>query len=102
MSTVTGSASHAGGEGLKDLETLRMFVHFEMFGDSNRLSPNEVNSDKQQGRPEQLRWGDRVVRETQSTEVIDDQRADQLPGDDGSKRGAWAPIGRPGARALAR
>jgi hypothetical protein len=45
------------------------------------LPPNEVNTDKQQGCPEQPG----VVRETQCTDVIDDQQADQLPGDDGRK-----------------
>ena len=34
---------------------------------------------------------DRVVRETQSTEVIDDQRADQLAGDGWRRRRVWPP-----------
>ena len=69
---------------LKNLEMLRLFVHFRtVWRIKPHLPPNEVNSDKQQGRPKQPGWGDWVVRETQSTEVIDDQRADQLPGDDG-------------------
>jgi hypothetical protein len=53
---------------------------------NRHLLPNEVNADKQQVRPEQPGWRDRVVRETQRTQLIDDQRADQLPGDDASAK----------------
>ena len=49
------------------------------------LAPNEVNAGKQQGRPAQPGWGDRVAWEAERPEVIDEQRADQLPGDDGRK-----------------
>jgi hypothetical protein len=49
--------------------------------DQTAFTAEQGKRRQQQGRPEQPGWGDRVVRETQRTEVIDDQRADQLPGD---------------------
>jgi hypothetical protein len=48
-------------------------------------TPNEIDPGKQQSRPEQTGWGYRVAWEAERTEVIDEQRANQLPGNDGRK-----------------